>query len=102
METNDKKRRLPEDNVEPVQEPVSIQEQMARRQSAPQPTAVGELDRIRQAQMMQRTDGAMDGFRALSQVIGKEQIQDARQTLMRYKEGKANQEQKDIECEQWY
>ena len=102
METNDKKRRLPEDNVEPVQEPVSIQEQMARRQSAPQPTAVGELDRIRQAQMMQRTDGAMDGFRALSQVIGKEQIQDARQTLMRYKEGKANLEQKVIECEQWY
>lgn len=102
METNDKKRRKPEEQGNPVQEPVSTQDQMARRQSAPQPTAMGELDRLMQSQLMQMPDGTMDGFRALSQAIGREQIQNARQTLMRYKEGKANLEQKVIECEQWY
>lgn len=51
---------------------------------------------------MQGPDGAVDGFRVLEQPIGREQIQDARQTLMRYKEGKANLERKVIESEQWY
>lgn len=46
--------------------------------------------------------GAMDGFRALAQVIGKKQIQTATQTLNKYKEGKANLEQKIIDNEQWY
>ena len=50
----------------------------------------------------QPDSGALDGFKALSQVIGKEQVQKARLTLQKYKEGKANLEQKVIESEQWY
>ena len=50
----------------------------------------------------QPDSGALDGLKALSQVIGKEQVQKARLTLQKYKEGKANLEQKVIESEQWY
>ena len=50
----------------------------------------------------QPDSGALDGFKALSQVIGKEQVQKARLTLQKYKEGKTNLEQKVIESEQWY
>ena len=46
--------------------------------------------------------GVLDGFKVLVQPIGKEQVQKARQTLQKYKEGKANLEQKIIESEQWY
>ena len=46
--------------------------------------------------------GVMDGFKALAQVIGREQVQAAQQTLQRYKEGKANLEQKVIQNVQWY
>ena len=88
---------------------IPIEEQMMRRQSAPRPTAQSEAERLLSTQEgngivygKQGADGAMDGFRALAQVIGKEQIQNARQTLMRYKEGKANLEKKIIEAEQWY
>ena len=35
-------------------------------------------------------NGVMDGFKALSAVIGKEQVQKANQTLQKYKEGKPN------------
>lgn len=50
----------------------------------------------------QPENGALDGFKALTQVIGKEQIREARLTLQKYKEGKANLETKIIEGEQWY
>ena len=46
--------------------------------------------------------GAMDGFKVLSQVIGKEQIAKANTTLQKYKEGKANLEQRIVDNEQWY
>lgn len=100
METNDKKRRLPEEQVEPMQELEPMQ--MAMRQQTPQQMAMVDAGMPGQTQLMQKPDGDMDGFRVLAQVIGKEQVQEARQTLMRYKEGKANLEQKVIECEQWY
>ena len=45
---------------------------------------------------------AMEGIKALQQVIGREQIQEARNILQKYKAGKANLEQKIIEAEQWY
>ena len=45
---------------------------------------------------------AVDGFKALAQPIGPEQVRQARLTLRKYKEGKANLEQKVIENEQWY
>ena len=87
----------------------SPEEQLLRRQSAPRPTAESEAQRLYEAQkakMMQSqgidATGAMDGFKALSAVIGKEQIHKATLTLNKYKEGKANLEQKIIDNEQWY
>lgn len=86
------------------------EEQMSRRQSAPQPTAEEEAQRMlqqrQQAQMMQGqgigSNGAIDGFRVLNQPIGKEAVQKANLTLQKYKEGKANLEQRIIDNEQWY
>ena len=88
------------------EETIPIEEQMARRQSAPRPTPMSEALRIASAQQVaqpqQAPTGAMDGFKALAQVIGREQVQAAQQTLQRYKEGKANLEQKVIQNVQWY
>lgn len=88
---------------------VSPEEQLMRRQSAPRPTAESEAQKMyqmKQAQMMQGqgrdASGALDGFKALAQVIGREQIQAANLTLNRYKEGKANLERKIVDNEQWY
>ena len=78
---------------------IPIEEQMARRQSAPRPTAQDELMKMQQAQTKY---GVVDGFKALAQVIGREQVQKAQLTLNRYKEGKANLENRIIENEQWY
>jgi hypothetical protein len=50
----------------------------------------------------QNAFGAVNAFDAIEQRIGKEQVQTAYQTLMRYKEGKANLERKIIENEQWF
>ena len=89
---------------------IPIEEQMARRQSAPRPTTVDVLHQ----QMQEREQGiaqfqnaiapnsAIDGFKVLAQVIGREQILAAQQTLQKYKEGKANLEQRIVENEQWY
>lgn len=48
------------------------------------------------------SNGAIDGFKALSQVIGKEQVQNATTILNKYREGKKNLETKVVENEQWY
>lgn len=102
MADNKKKRNMqPEKPMEQTQAEIPMEEQMMRRQSAPRPTAQEEAERLIPMQGG-NMNGSMDGFRALAQVIGKEQIQKARQTLMKYKEGKANLEQKVIESEQWY
>ena len=110
-------RKKPQENTEPEAEAQqtqqsqapSMEEQMMRRQSAPRPTAESEAQRLmqqRQAQMMQgqgmNANGAMNGFQALSQVIGKEQVREANLTLQRYKQGKANLEKRIIDNEQWY
>ena len=89
------KPQQPQQQAQQPKEAVPLQDQMARRQSAPQPTAKDELMKMAPA-------GTMDGFKALAQVIGREQVQKARLTLQKYKEGKANLEQKIIESEQWY
>ena len=85
------------------------EEQMMRRQSAPRPTAESEAMRLQQMQeqkMMQgqgvSPQGVMDGFKALTQVIGKKQIQEANAILQKYKEGKANLEKRIVDNEQWY
>ena len=112
MKDKEKKQTEPQKQVEQNTEPeqqtqekssvIPFEEQMARRQSAPQPTAQDEAMRLYQAQVATNQNGAMDGFKALAQVIGREQVQKARLTLQKYKEGKANLEQKIIESEQWY
>lgn len=81
---------------------IPFEEQMARRQSAPRPTPQSELQKMQMQQPAQAPNGAMDGFKALAQVIGKEQIQAAQLTLQKYKEGKANLERRIVENEQWY
>ena len=80
---------------------IPIEEQMARRQSAPRPTPQSEVQKML-SQPQQAPQGAMNGFKVLAQVIGREQIQAAQQTLQKYKEGKANLEQRIVENEQWY
>ena len=105
----DKEKKAAEEGIsqaqgKPVQkEEISPQEQMMRRQSAPRPTAQDEFNKMMaQRGMAAQGGGAIDGFKALAQVIGKEQIQAANQTLQKYKEGKANLEQRIVENEQWY
>ena len=85
------------------------EERMLRHQSSQRPTAEDEVNRIQQKQQMRmqqgqgrNANGVMDGFKALAQVIGKEQIQKARLTLEKYKQGKANLEQRIVDNEQWY
>ena len=85
------------------------EEQMLRHQSAPRPTAESEAQKIYQMQMQMMMQGqginamgAMDGFKALSQAIGKEQVQKASTILQKYKEGKANLERRIVDNEQWY
>ena len=73
------------------------EERMAQRQSAPQPDAGEEA-----ANMGAMSGDAVDGFKVLSQVIGREQIHAANLTLQKYKEGKANLERRIIDNEQWY
>ena len=85
------------------------EEQMMRRQSAPRPTAESEAQRMQAMQMEKmlqgqgvNASGAMNGFKALAQVIGKEQIHKASTILQKYKEGKANLERRIVDNEQWY
>ena len=89
--------------------PITPDEQLMRRQSAPHPTAESEAQKLydmQQQEMMQGQGvspmGAMNGFKALQQVIGKEQVHKANQILQKYKEGKANLEKRIVDNEQWY
>ena len=90
-------------------EPISMEEQLSRRQSAPRPTMQSEAQRLYQMQQQRamqgqgvNASGAMNGMKALAQVIGKEQIHKAHLTLQKYKEGKANLEKRIVDNEQWY
>lgn len=123
----DKKKKLPEGEFQaqeqqPESQPQQAarqptnEEQMQRRQSAPRPTLQQAMEaavqeKMQQQQSMPTGQGgqpamngkpAMNGFKAVKQVIGREQILKAQQTLLKYKEGKANLEQRIIENEQWY
>ena len=89
--------------------PITPDEQLMRRQSAPHPTAESEAQKLydmQQQEIMQGQGvspmGAMNGFKALQQVIGKEQVHKANQILQKYKEGKANLEKRIVDNEQWY
>ena len=109
----DRKKKTNNDeaqNEESVGTQPTNEEQMMRRQSAPRPTAQEEAEKMllqkQQAMMMQgqgmSNDGALNGFKAIAQVIGKNQVQKASQTLRKYKEGKANLERRIVDNEQWY
>ena len=104
-----KEEDTPKGSNSPQYEAMSPEEQMLRHQSAPRPTAESEAHRLYQMQMQRMMQGqgmnamgAMDGFKALAQVIGKEQVQKASLTLQKYKEGKANLEKRIVDNEQWY
>ena len=97
METKEKKKLPGEEQAQ-----IPFEEQMARRQSAPRPTPQSEVQKLQMVQPQQAPTGAVDGFKALAQVIGREQIQKAQLTLNKYKEGKHNLEQRIIENEQWF
>ena len=108
METKKKPNQEPvqQKQVQAQNKEIPMEEQMVRRQSAPRPTPQSEAEKL----MIQGgawggqadANGAVSGFSVLAQVIGREQIQKAQLTLQKYKEGKANLENKIIENEQWY
>lgn len=106
METKKKKQNTEPEAVSsqaPKNEQAHMEEQMARRQSAPRPTALSELQKMQMgAGQGMDESGALNGFKALAQVIGREQIQAAQLTLNKYKEGKANLEKRIVENEQWF
>ena len=86
------------------------EEMQMRHQSSPTPTAEEEYSRMltdRQNEAMMQGQGinsvgAINGFNALSNPIGKEAVQKATQILQKYKEGKANLEQRIVDNENWY
>ena len=106
MENKKKKQNTEPEAVSsqaPKNEMVHVAEPMARRQSAPRPTALSELQKMQMgAGQGMSQSGALNGFKALAQVIGREQIQAAQLTLNKYKEGKANLEKRIVENEQWF
>lgn len=86
--------------------PQTLHEMQMHRQSAPRPEAQDEAQRMmamRQGSLPSpAVDGVQDGFSALAARIGVEQIREANNTLQKYKQGKANLEQRIIDNEQWY
>ena len=105
MEDKKKKQnKLPAqpDQQEQTSSVIPFEEQMARRQSAPRPTVQDELQKMQVASGMPEGNGAVNGFKALVEVIGREEIQNAQQILNKYKEGKRNLEQRIVDNEQWY
>lgn len=86
--------------------PQTLDEIQMHRQSAPRPEAQDEARRMmamRQGSLPSpAVAGVQDGFSALAARIGVEQIREANNTLQKYKQGKANLEQRIIDNEQWY
>lgn len=92
-----RKKQADEEQTQPTNE-----EQMMRRQSAPRPMAEDYVSSEMRSRMLQPNYSAMDGFEAIENPIGREQIQKATQILMKYKEGKANLEKRIVDNELWY
>ena len=86
--------------------PQTLDEQMMHRQSAPRPEAQDEAQKMMAAMggtlPSPAPIAAQDGFGVLTARIGVEQIREANATLQKYKQGKANLEQRIIDNEQWY
>lgn len=96
----DKKTAKAENQGQEEAQTQTLDEQRMHRQSAPRPTAKEEADKVRGVSGM--GGGATNGFKALAQVIGREQVQAATHIMQKYKEGKANLERRIIDNEQWY
>lgn len=96
----DKKTAKAENQEQEEAQTQTLDEQRMHRQSAPRPTAKEEADKVRGVSGM--GGGTMNGFEALAQVIGREQVQAATHIMQKYKEGKANLERRIIDNEQWY
>lgn len=86
--------------------PQTLDEMQMHRQSAPRPEAQDEAQRMMAMRQgsppSPAVAGVQDGFSALAARIGVEQIREANNTLQKYKQGKANLEQRIIDNEQWY
>lgn len=67
--------------------------QMMRRQSAPR-------DETKPEELLNQKP--LDGFKAITRPVDRKQIDEAYRILLKYKQGKANLDQKIIENEQWY
>lgn len=100
---NRNKPQMRQEESEETQVQQNSAEPLSRRQSAPRPSVQDELHRVLgRRQMSEASNGAVNGFDAIEQRVGREQIKAAYQTLLSYKEGKANLERKIIENEQWF
>ncbi len=76
---------------------------LLRRQSVLKPTPNEEAERLSDSmQHSLNANEAVNGFKVIAQVIGKEQVQKANQTLLKYTEGKTNLDRRIVENEQWY
>lgn len=89
MTDKEKEKKYPPSQEEQMQPPEVMLQQ---RRQAQMPLSQGRHPMT----------GAMNGFAALEQKIGREQVQTAYQTLLKYKSAKANLEKKVIENEQWF
>lgn len=78
---------------------------LLRRQSALKPTPNEEAERLSDNMHQSHNPNAneaVNGFQVIAQLIGKEQVQKANQTLLKYTEGKTNLDRRIVENEQWY
>lgn len=106
---DENKRQMPEAAEEQPRDAEQSQptedEERMRRQSSPKPLAQDYIRQLREQGRVPRqmgANGAINGFTALKQPIGKEQIEKAITILQEYKKGKANLEQRIVDNEQWY
>lgn len=85
-------------------ENISPEEQLARHQSAPRPTAQERARQIYAEQQGKAGTNVVNGLAPLEggRKIDKKAIKEAADILQRYKQGKANLEKRIVDNEQWY
>lgn len=89
------RKPLKEENNLPVQQ--NAMPQMQEPAPQQEPNIMSAVNESPAAE-----NNTMNGFNALGQVIGREEILKAGQTLLKYKTGKANLERRIVENQQWY
>lgn len=96
-----RKKQNKNETEQPQQKQMTLDEQMMRRQSDKKPTVEGEARKLFE-RFRGSKSGVTNGFDAVKQKITDKHVQEADKILMKYKEGKANLEQRIVENEQWY